>query len=146
MKLQRGFTLIELMIVVTIVAVLAAVAIPSYQQHLIKSNRAAAESFMLQAANREEQIMLDMRNYVAVTSNANFSSAPPTGISLPVPDSVSKFYTLTITISGATYTISATPTGSQLAGDTCGTLGLDQTGLKGQMVSGTLTALAACWV
>ena len=150
MKSQRGFTLIEVMVVVAIVAILAAIAVPSYRDYIIKSNRAAATSFMLQAANREEQIMLDMRSYVAVASaagNANFPTAPTTGINLSVPPNVTKFYTLSIaTPSASTYTITAAPIGSQLTDDTiCGTLGLDQTGQKGKMVSGTLTAAPTCW-
>lgn len=148
MKSQRGFTLIELMIVVAIVAILAVVAVPSYRAYVVKSNRAAAESFMLQASNREEQIMLDMRQYVAVASavgNTNFPNAPTAdspGINLAVPPEVTKFYTLSITIpstSTSTYTITADPIGSQLTGDTvCATLTLDQAGAKTPASSG-------CW-
>ncbi|MFA6902826.1 MAG: type IV pilin protein [Gallionellaceae bacterium] len=142
MRTQRGFTLIELMIVVVIVAILAAVAVPSYRNHIVKSNRAAAQSFMLQAANREEQIMLDMRNYAAVASNADFPNAPTNaspGVNLPVPDSVSKFYNLSIATGTGTYTVSAAPKGSQQTDDTsCGTLTLTQAGTKGPSTSG-------CW-
>lgn len=149
MKLQKGFSLIELMIVVVIVGILAAVGYPAYTNHVLKSNRAAAESFMLQAANREEQIMLDMRGYVAVAANANFPNAPTAaapGLNLTVPTDVSRNYAITVDNVGATpptYRINATPTGTQLTGDTaCGTLTLDQAGAKG--ITGTGTA-AACW-
>lgn len=142
MKIQKGFTLIELMIVVVIVGILAAIAVPSYRQYIVKSNRAAAESFMLQAANREEQIMLDMRGYVAVTANTNFPNAPTAaspGINLSVPDNVSSYYNIIIAAPTTTsYLITATPKSTQLASDTtCGALTLDQTGAK--------TPVTGCW-
>jgi len=145
MTSQRGFTLIELMIVVAIVAILASIAIPSYRDYIVKTNRSAATSFMLQVANREEQLILDMRQYVAVASavdNTNFPKKPtddPTGINLTVPPEASKFYTFSITTPTTTsYTITATPIGSQLTSDTrCPTLKLDQTGAK--------TPLSGCW-
>ena len=154
MKSESGFTLIELMVVTVIVGVLAAIAIPSYQQHVIKSKRAAAESFMLQASNREEQIMLDLRGYVAVTANANFPNAPttaPQGLNISVPDNVSNFYNITVespapaTPAIATsYLVKATPINSQLTADTkCATPTLDQTGLKSKI--GGTGSIAECW-
>ena len=58
-----GFTLIELMITVAIVAILASVAYPSYQQYVIRSNRSEAQQVMLDIANREEEFLLNNRRY-----------------------------------------------------------------------------------
>lgn len=136
MKRKNGFTLIELMIVVAIIGILAAIAVPSYRQHVIKSNRATAESFMLQVANKLELYMLDARSYTTTLGTG--------GLGLTAPDSVSKFYNIVITLPTATsYTITATPINSQLTGDTkCGTLTIDQAGIKGKSGTGTVSE---CW-
>lgn len=134
-KASRGFTLIELMIVVAIVAILAMVAYPSYRQYTIRSNRAAAQSFMLDVANKEEQLFIDNRGYTAVTGNANFPNAPASGgLNLTVPTKVDSFYTVTValpTTSGAPpgYTITAAPkNGTVQASDV--TLTLTNQGIK----------------
>lgn len=116
MKAKKGFSLIELLVAVAIVGILAAVAIPSYQSYVVKSNRAAAQSFMMDLANREKQYMLDARTY------ANYSTL---GV-LP-PADVSKHYTFTIATVGTppSFTITATPFSSQQASDGPLTLGSD---------------------
>ena len=58
-----GFTLIEVMIVVAVIAILAAVAVPSYHDHLRKSRRAAAQSHLMDVAQRQQQYLLDARSY-----------------------------------------------------------------------------------
>lgn len=122
MSHHRGFTLLELMIVVVVIAILAAIAYPSYTSHLVKSNRAAAQSFMLDAANREEQYLLDMRGYGTI---AQLGLSPPT--------EVSSYYTVSVTVDNTatppTYTITGTPlSGTMQEND--GTLTLDSTGTK----------------
>lgn len=121
-----GFTLIELMIAVAIVGILAAVAYPSYQDHLRKGRRASAQTFMMDVANRQQQYLLDARNYAA-------GSAALTTLNLSVPTDVSRFYTITVTpeapATPPSFTITATPiAGSAQAAD--GALTLDDLGAK----------------
>jgi len=136
--MQQGFTLIELMITVAIVGILAAVAYPSYIQYIVRANRSAAESFILSAANKQEQYSLDARQYATTMTLLGFAS---------IPTEVSKNYNVTIaadnTVAPPTYVITATPTGNQLGQDTqCKNLTIDQVGTKG--ISGTGT-VASCW-
>ena len=131
---HSGFTLIELMVTVVIVAILAAVAYPSYTRYVIKTNRSAAQSFMLGLANKEEQHLLDARQYTSTVTDL-----------MTVPADVSKNYTISIATGSTppTYTITATPTGSQASNDTeCKNLTLTQDGTKG--ISGT-GAVSSCW-
>jgi type IV pilus assembly protein PilE len=63
-----GFTLIELMITVAIVAILAAVALPSYRQYVVRSKRSAAQAQMMDIANRQQQFLLANRSYADKTA------------------------------------------------------------------------------
>jgi len=72
---HNGFTLIELIVVVAIIGILAAIAYPSYRNQVVKGNRAAAQSYMMSLAGREEQIMLDKRSYLAAANTAALASA-----------------------------------------------------------------------
>lgn len=121
---QNGFTLIELMITVTIVAILASIALPAYQEYVKRGNRRAAQAQMMDIANREQQIFLANRSYAAHTDTAWTS----TGYSLP-PELVGK-YTYSIAVGAGTvpsYTITFTATGMQTSD---GNLSLNSEGVK----------------
>lgn len=121
----RGFTLIELMITVAIVAILAAIAYPSYINYIVRSNRAAAESFMQEVAAAQERFLLDNRAYAPDLTTLQYASN--------VPANVASNYTLALSASSVppSYVLTATPQGSQQTNDTaCGQLALTNTGAK----------------
>lgn len=122
-KLNKGFTLIELMIVVAIIGILVAIALPSYQQYVIRSNRSAAESQMVYIANLQQQFLFANRAY------ADNTSLSASGYVLPAD--VSSHYSYNITVNNAasppTYLVTFDPIGSQ-ASD--GSISLDSVGTK----------------
>lgn len=83
-----GFTLIELMVTVVIVAILAGIAVPSYREHVIRANRSAAQAAMMDIANREQQFLLANRRY------ADTAALVSGGYTLPAE--VADKYTLTV--------------------------------------------------
>jgi type IV pilus assembly protein PilE len=108
-----GVTLVELMVAVVIVAVLAAIAYPSYRNFTAKGNRAAAQAFMMDVANREKQYLLDARQYIAVANNSAFSGA----LNVSVPSEVSKFYQVSVGTAATppSFTVTATAQGTQVS-------------------------------
>ena len=130
-----GFTLVELMIVVAIVGILAAIAYPSYQAQVTKSKRAEGKALLLEVAQTLEKCKV----LYGVYNNANCAAHDS------VTDANSRtseggFYVVTATATSATaFALQAVP---QQADAICGTLTLDQAGRKGENGTGTV---AECW-
>lgn len=103
MARARGFTLIELMIALVVIGILISVAFPSYQAHIRRGHRAAAQSFMVEVANRQAQYLLDSRAY-AVGANAL------TDLNVTVPADVGVRYDIAIETSTGGTTPSVPPT------------------------------------
>lgn len=118
-----GFTLVELVIAMAIVAILAAIAYPSYGAYTRKAHRADAQQLMMDMAVRQGEIMLDSRAYATTDELA---------VVLPVPDSVSPFYTMSVELPAAgqppSFVIKATAKGGQTPD---GDLTLTSAGVKG---------------
>ena len=129
-----GFTLIEVMIVVAIVAILAAIALPSYNEYIRRGHRAEARAGLLQAAQWMERAS-------TATGTYPLAAAFPTGLQTVPSDR----YDISIaSADGRTFTLTATPKGAQV-GDKCGTYTLTHTGLRGAngVTSGAI--VTECW-
>lgn len=121
---SEGFTLIELMIVVAVIAILAAIAYPSYQQYVVRAKRSAAQTFMLQMANLQEQYLLDRHAYQTSPASGTWDDLSP-----PETDGVYNFSVSVTSGPPPTYTITATPvSGTRQAAD--GALTLNSAGVK----------------
>ncbi|WP_281687550.1 type IV pilin protein [Pseudomonas citronellolis] len=132
MKKTAGFTLIEMMIVVAIIGILAAIAYPSYQEYVLRGNRSEGQALLNDAAARQERYFAQNNIYADTTAKLGYSSAM----------SITSLYQLSIGDDddlATTYSLTATPQGRQ-ARDSCGALTLNAAGTRGS-ASGS----ADCW-
>ncbi|KAF1691381.1 type IV pilin protein [Pseudoxanthomonas koreensis] len=132
-RVAGGFTLIELMIVVAVVAILASIAVPSYQEQIRKSRRAQAKADIVEYMQMAERYFTVNNTYVGF--------ALPVAVSPREAGATPRYDLAASTQTATALVLTATARPSQ-ASDRCGNLSVSNTGLKTE--SGTAT-LAECW-
>jgi type IV pilus assembly protein PilE len=159
----KGFSLIELMIAVAVVAILAAVAIPSYSAYVVRGKRAEAKAALLQAAQFMERNYSQAGCYAFTDANGCNGLG---GVAVGLPGTAATDYSIALAANPQSFVLTATPCGagggcagaSTFTDPDCGALTLDNTGAKGALaVSATVTtgtvnpnaavlaALLQCW-
>lgn len=129
----RGFTLIELMIVVAIVGILSAIAYPSYAEYIRRGHRSEARAGLLQAAQWMERA-------ATATGKYPLTAAFPASLEKVTSDR----YDISIVSDGSQYTLTAAPKGGQ-SGDKCGSYTLTQAGVRGASPLTQGATLEDCW-
>jgi type IV pilus assembly protein PilE len=143
---QRGVTLMELLTVVVIIAILASVAIPTYRNYLLRTQRAEGKTALLQLQAAQEKFYLNGNSYTD-----DVTGASPDGLGLPGNSETNKYdITVELVNDGQGYTASATPAdgGGQEDDTRCGTLTISDTGVRGVVVggdAGDAELIAECW-
>jgi type IV pilus assembly protein PilE len=157
-KLNQGFTLIELMIVVAVVGILSAIAYPNYRDSVDKGRRASAKAVLQDAQAYMERIYSENYSYHADTQGtlinsgtyfqSNFTVAPKPGEG----NAAYNIIVQTLQTTPNQYTVTAVPiTAGPMAGDRCGTFVVNRTGRKGvtgystTLYANQLTANRECW-
>ncbi len=135
---QRGVTLIELLIVIVIVAILSAIAVPSYRKHVIRVTRTDAKRELLARASQLERCFTRTNDYTRVDDAGTACAALP----YTNPEGT---YTISVSnYAAGTFTLTATPQGQQAKDTECKAFTIDQLGNQG--VTGTSSATPqGCW-
>ncbi|VXB45491.1 Pilus assembly protein PilE [Luteimonas sp. 9C] len=139
-RFARGFTLIELMVVVAVVAILASIALPSYQDSVRKSRRAQAKADMVELAQRFERFHTVNNTYEGFWAGA--FGAANASVASPSTQGATVAYLITSEATPNTFTLTSEPQGNQTQDTRCGTLGMTNTGVKSETGTGSLSD---CW-
>ena len=129
----KGFTLMEVMIVVAIIGVLATIVYPSYSEFIWRANRTEAQRELIRLANLQEQLFVDQRVY---TTDMTVLGAPASPYLVP-RDQAEKWYSISGAINGRSFILTATAQGVQLNDTDCLTMTINESGLK--------TPTTDCW-
>jgi type IV pilus assembly protein PilE len=135
---SSGFTLVELMITVVIIAILSSIAVPAYRSYVQRSRRSEATSALLRIQAAQEKFFLQNNAY-----SANLVGAPPAGLGM-LNTTDSGNYDLVLAPAGAGYTATATATSTQADDAKCVTFTINPNGVRSATGSAT-NPTVECW-
>lgn len=139
-RAPAGFSLIELMIVVAVIGILAAIAYPSYRRYVLQSNRTDAVRVLTSNAQILQRCYSQSFSFTQAACTGALATASPNG-----------YYTVANTETDAaagapaTFTLTAAATGAQTADTTCASFTLTQTGQQTALSAGNADESTTCW-
>lgn len=140
----RGVTLIELLVAAVVIAILAAIAVPTYRSHVLRTQRTEATSALLRIGAAQEAFFLQNNRFAAA-----LAAAPPAGLGIPAVTETGLYeLALEITVAdGSGYRVTAVPRAAAAQRDDplCRAFTLDHNGLRGASNSGGEDVTGACW-
>lgn len=139
MHKQRGFSLMEMMVVVAIIGIVAAVAMPAYGKYVLETRRATATACMNELAQFMERVYTGSMNYSQ--SNGAPTVLPQTSCRVDLDD----FYTFSLNAAAQTFLLTAAPKGPQLKDTSCATLTLNQAGIRTAAGASAAAIVRKCW-
>lgn len=141
MRRRGGYSLIELLIAMVIAATLAAMAIPSYRNYIVRTQRTEARQALAQARAAQERFFLQHNRYAQA-----LPPAPPEGLGLP-SITASGLYELEVDLTAQGFTLRARPTasGGQRDDSRCAVLTLNESGLRSATSAAGADSTAECW-
>ncbi|GGA70955.1 type IV minor pilin protein PilE [Neiella marina] len=141
MNRQLGFSLIEMMVAVAIIAILTTVAYPAYQRYVAEGTRSEAAAILLEAAARQEQYYLDFHTYTSSMTALGYASDP---VDFPLSSGANANYKVSASGNANTFTLTATAINKQASRDSdCGSLKIDHLGTRSS--NSDATDVKGCW-
>jgi len=134
-RATRGFTLIEIMIVVALIGILASIALSSYQSHALKTRRYAAQSCLMEQAQYMERYYTTTNNPMSYTGAVLPSASCKTNLA--------SYYAFSLISASQAFTVQAVASGTQTGDTNCRTLALNQAAL--QSSSSATASTTGCW-